>query len=620
MERRDNTYYEANASDISLEDITSSQHNARILRRLRDDKLSQLYLVEHDGWRHGFQLGEGNDLGWLGYFIGRSERLRKLTIQYLPEDEGRGQQIHAFMDGLARNKTIQKVTIGDEDFDLSNNGFAAIARALGNLSQLEELSLQTDDDAGLNINRCSALGNLLESGVWKLKKIRLDSNNIGDAGVAALAHGLRSIGPSLKALGLGNNSIDNEGLSSLTAALVNCTSLERLDLSKNDFSNEGLSALAAALANCTSLKWLDLSDNDFSNEGLSVLVDALANCTSLKWLDLSDNDFSLAAAGLVSLSDWLQIAALNLNKLRLRDCDINDEGLQAMAGTVNHCKDLDLSSNQSITASGLRYLSASLQSENCCLKNLYLGWMDTVNGGVEVLARGLVGNKVLRRLHLRIEGQEDFEIPPAGWDALSKALCDTSTINNTYLSNHIIQELYYWEHGDEDYFNIDIDERVVQYLQLNKEDPQYAARCKILMSHTHLNMTPLLQWELKCLPLAVGWFEKAKPCATLSIDDIDSDSENSDSESEGQALEESEKAFQSRVLTALYEFVRGMTEKVLERRDELALVTAYDDKIAMAEDESKWLREEKKRLREDVEQRDREIAKLKEEIKRLRES
>eukprot|EP00984_Skeletonema_dohrnii_P023859 scaffold12953_cov123-Skeletonema_dohrnii-CCMP3373.AAC.14 len=593
MELRDDSYYEANASDIRLEDNTSSEHNARILRRIRNDEISQLRLGEHDGWRHEheFQLGEGNDLGWLGYFIGRSERLRKLTIQYLPEDEGRGQQIHALMDGIARSQSIQKVVIGDEDFDLSNNRFAAIARALGNLSQLEELSFKTDYNAGLNTNRCSALGNLLESGAWKLKKLRLDSSGIDDAGVVAFAHGLRSIGPSLK----------------------------HLDLSWNRIGNEGLSALAAALVNCTSLEWLGLSHNVFSNEGLSALVDALANCTSLKWLDLSDNDFSLAAAGLGSLSDWLQTAALNLNKLHLQQCEINDEGLQALAETVNHCKDLDLSANFSITAAGFRYLSASLQSENCCLKNLYLGWMDTVNGGAEVLARGLVGNKILRRLHLCVVGQEHFEISPAGWNALQTALCDTSTINNTYLSNHTIHELWddYDREGEEDF---DIDERVVQYLQLNKEDPQYAARCKILMSHTHLNMTPLLQWELKCLPLAVGWFEKAKPCATLSIDDIDSDSENSDSESEGQALEESEEAFQSRVLTALYEFVRGMTEKVLERRDELALVAAYDDKIAMAEDESKRLREEKKRLREDVEQRDRKIAKLKEEIKRLRES
>jgi hypothetical protein len=216
----------------------------------------------------------------------------------------------------------------------------------------------------------------------------------------------------------------------------------------------------------------------------------------------------------------------------------------------------------------------------------------------EVLARGLVGNKMLRRLHLRVDGQEYFPISPAGWNVFSTALCDTSTANNTYLSNHTVQELYYWDQDDyvnEEDFNID--ESVFQYLQLNKQHPEHAARCKILMNHAHLDMTPLLQWELKFLPLAVGWFERAKPCTTLLIDDIDPDYER-------QVLEESEEAFQSRILTALYEFVRGMPKKVLERRDELALVAAYDDKIAMAA----MVKEES----------DRKISQLEEENKRLR--
>ena len=212
--------------------------------------------------------------------------------------------MHAFNDGLARNNSIQKVVIDNVSnngfADVSNNGFAAIARALGNLSQLEELSLHQHRNAGLNW--CSTLGNLLESGVWKLKTLQLSSNGIDDAGVVAFAHGLRSIGSSLKELDLRWNSIGNEGLSALAAALVNCTSLETLDLSYNDFS--------------------------------------------------------LSTAGLGSLSDWLQTAALNLIELCLRQCGINDEGLQALAEAVHHCKDLDLSDNDSITASGLRYLSA----------------------------------------------------------------------------------------------------------------------------------------------------------------------------------------------------------------------------------------------------------------------
>eukprot|EP00577_Skeletonema_sp_RCC1716_P016094 CAMPEP_0113431064 /NCGR_PEP_ID=MMETSP0013_2-20120614/33370_1 /TAXON_ID=2843 ORGANISM="Skeletonema costatum, Strain 1716" /NCGR_SAMPLE_ID=MMETSP0013_2 /ASSEMBLY_ACC=CAM_ASM_000158 /LENGTH=537 /DNA_ID=CAMNT_0000320001 /DNA_START=16 /DNA_END=1631 /DNA_ORIENTATION=+ /assembly_acc=CAM_ASM_000158 len=433
------------------------------------------------------------------------------------------------------NKCLPLWKVSPADDNVSE----AIVRALGSLPRLEELYYGSNT---LGPNGFSALRTLLESGVLKLKKLWLYNNNIGDDGVAALASGLRSIGPSLKVLDLISNSIGNEGLSALAA---------------------------------------------------------LANCTSLEELDLSSNDFSMATAGLGSLSDWLQAAVWNLNALSLRSCGIDDEGLQSLAnGATNYCKDLDLSGNNSITVLGLRRLSTSLQSDSCRLENLDLGWMDIGDDGAEVLARGLIGNKVLIRMHLCGEGEgegedDDIAITPAGWSAFSPVLCDTSSVNNTYLSNHTIQELWHCDAFD----FIDIDEDIVQYLRLNKAHPQYAARCKILMNHAHLDMTPLLQWELKCLPLAVGWFERATICTTLSIHNSNPD------RIEGSIPEQD--------IDSTDEFVRGVPKKVLERRDELALVAVYDDKIAMVE-------EEKKRIQEDVESRKRKITQLEEENKRLR--
>eukprot|EP00985_Skeletonema_marinoi_P022406 scaffold14302_cov141-Skeletonema_marinoi.AAC.3 len=544
MERRDYDYYESNVADINLRQITSCEGNAEKIRRLLggDDTLRHLTLgTTCAGWdKNYFHIGEGDDLGWLGYFIGKSKFFHHLYIRVLHDGEGREQQMPAFMEGIARSQSIRALSCTD----LGDNVSEAIVRALGSLPRLEELYYGSNSPGP---NGFSALRTLLESGVLKLKKLLLFDNDMVDDGVASLVNGLKSIGPSLKVLELISNSIGNEGLSALAA---------------------------------------------------------LANCTSLEQLDLSRNDFSMAAAGLGSLSDWLQAALLNLNELSLRSCGIDDEGLQALAnGATNHCKDLDLSENDSITVLGLRRLSTSLQSESCRLEKLDLGWMDIGDDGAEVLARGLIGNKVLIRMHLCGEGEgedDDIAITPAGWSAFSPVLCDTSSVNNTYLSNHTIQELWHCDAFD----FIDIDEDIVQYLRLNKAHPQYAARCKILINHAHLDMTPLLQWELKCLPLAVGWFERATICTTLSI-------HNSNPDSSRRILEESKEVFQSRILTALYEFVRGVPKKVLERRDELALVAVYDDKIAMVE-------EEKKRIQEDVESRKRKITQLEEENKRLR--
>jgi len=554
MERRDFNYYEANAADISLEKITSSEKNVKVLGRLRDgDDNLTLFTLGSESWFQ-FSIGKGDDLGWLGYFIGRSVKIQHLDIwHFLEDDEGR-QQIDAFFDGLARSQSIRRISCKQ----LGDYGSIALLRALGNLSQLEGLSY-SGTDFTRNRNGCSALGTLLESGVCKLKKLHFYSNNIGDDGVASLASGLRSIGPSLKTLGLGDNFIGNEGLLALVTALESCTSLEELDL--------------------------------------------------------SNNDFSLATAGLRSLSDWLQSNQME-KWLGFESCGINDEGLQALSGgTARYCKSLQLAGNNSITALGLRYLSTSLQSVSCHLENLYLGRMNIGDDGAEVLARGLIGNKSLRCLHLR-DDDEDIAITRAGWSAFSAVLCDTSTVNNTYLSNHTVQELWYdWDdHGGEDE-DIDpprdIDEDIVLYLQLNKEYPQYAARCKILMNHTHLDMVPFLRWGLKCLPLAVGWFESAKPCTTLSIyeDDLSR-----------QVLDEPEEVYQSRVLTVLYEFVRGVPKKVLERRVELALVAAYDDKIAMVEEENKRLHKDNKRLLENVEERDEKIAQKNKRLRSILES
>jgi hypothetical protein len=59
---------------------------------------------------------------------------------------------------------------------------------------------------------------------------------------------------------------------------------------------------------------------------------------------------------------------------------------------------------------------------------------------------------------------------------------------------------------------------------------------------------------------------------------------------------ESDEAFQSRVLTAMYQFVRGMPMEVMKRRKEFTVVAAYDDKIAS--------------LREELERRERKIKQL----------
>ena len=45
-----------------------------------------------------FSIREGDDLGWLGYFIGRNQSLDKLFINFMPEERER---VDAFIDGVS---------------------------------------------------------------------------------------------------------------------------------------------------------------------------------------------------------------------------------------------------------------------------------------------------------------------------------------------------------------------------------------------------------------------------------------------------------------------------------------------------------------------------------------
>jgi len=533
MEHRDHNYYEANSADVNLEEITSSAKNAKNLQRLRDGDPRLIHLCLSNGdFPSDFCIGEGDDLGWLGYFIGKSEYLQMLVINYLPDGDGG----HAIVEGIARSKSIRYIKINN----LSNDGFTSIVRALGSLSQLEELTIgrNTVDPDGWY-----ELRTLLESGGCKLKELDLSENNyIRNEGLDVLSNGLRGIGSSLKVL--------------------------------------------------------HLSDSSIGNEGLLALVDGLTNCTGLETLQLSRNDFSSAAAGLGSLSDWLQNSPMILKYLFLDNCRISDEGLHALAeGAANQCRELYLRGNETITTVGLRYLSDSIRSDSCRVESLDLECIPVGDEGLEVLAQGLVGNQSLRSLGLE-ELDNGMTVTSAGWVAFSTALCDTSSVNSTYLSNHTIHHICIED--DEETIPRDIS----LYLQLNKEHPQYAARCKILMNHRHLNMTPFLHWGLKYLPLAVAWIERAKPCTTLTIyeDDYDLDERRL-------VLDESDNSFESRELTAMFEFIRGMPMEVMKRRKKL-IESVCDDNGEIARIDERY--------RHALEQRDKEIEQLQEEIRRLK--
>jgi len=264
----------------------------------------------------------------------------------------------------------------------------------------------------------------------------------------------------------------------------------------------------------------------------------------------------------------------SLQHLELVGSSIGDEELQTLSTGITtyfsgHLRVLNLSSNPSITADGLRSLSSLLRSENCSLEELRL---DNHNLGMSdekasALADVLVGNTSLETLVIN-------DLTSSGWRTFEKLLCDTSSINSTYHSNHtMIRILCSGEVPRPNLHRYN----VKRYLEMNKHQ-DHVAITKILMHHPVFNMKPFFHWKLKVLPVVLAWFEKAM--SLLRLEEMgDADEYKLKfgylvrewlSECDTSKLESADHFSQavdillSRILSTVYQFVRAMPLLVVD--------------------------------------------------------
>mmetsp|Transcript_2677 Transcript_2677/g.3955 ORF Transcript_2677/g.3955 Transcript_2677/m.3955 type:complete len:513 (+) Transcript_2677:47-1585(+) len=331
MERRDFDYYEARNRgcyrDVKSKDITSCKGNASILQRLRDQtwdtSLQVLTISEHYVYDN-FVVGEGDDLGWLGYFIGKSKYLYDLRIK----SWGEGENIEAFIEGINRNQSINSLHIGTDLRGVSFRNLRPFFRNNNNLYQLEfnfEVGLECAESIAfvLDENRCQSLEslrfedcNLGEDGFAviatalrtypELEELHLQHNNIGLTGCTALADTLRGWGASnLKHLDLDGNGIDDQGLQTLAAGITN-TKLEELYLSDNLITAVGLRSMSDYFqSESCCLKTLNVLRNDFGDEGAVALADILMGNKSLTSLHFISHQSGITNAGWAAFSKLL---------------------------------------------------------------------------------------------------------------------------------------------------------------------------------------------------------------------------------------------------------------------------------------------------------------------------
>jgi hypothetical protein len=444
--------YDALARDVNLKKITSSKRNKKILRRLRDDDLDILCIGEGHtiGYSEfivrGGNCKGGDDLGWLGFYIGKCGMLEELHIVDMPGDEA---QIDEFLRGLNRNRSLQVLSI---EIDLGDT--------------------------------------------------------ITERLVDFFRHNMR---------------------------------LSQLYLQYFEIGYESAHKLALTLRE-TCIKTLEFRENEFSKEAFAEIVSAASTQSQIESLAIGSNN--VGQFGCTTLGTLLGSRACHLKDLDLRFNRIDDESLRILAaGLTNNAtlEKLSLTSNLSITGEGLRSLTPFLQSESCSLKVLFFYNNHIGDAGAAAFAHGLAKNKSLMQLWF---DPSNCGITSTGWQSFVTLLCDTSSVNNTYLSNHTLELI--GESCDKGPPTDHVYDHVRSLLRMRKfASSREAAMSKIFQSHPDLDMEPLFVWGLRVLPLVFTWFEKVRSYRVLC----------------GSVLE---LELRRRELSAVYQFVRGMPLLVVE--------------------------------------------------------
>ncbi|XP_073716127.1 NACHT, LRR and PYD domains-containing protein 3-like, partial [Misgurnus anguillicaudatus] len=414
-------------SNSHLRDLDLSENN------LRDSGVKLIC----DGLKNPNCKLEKLELSWCGVTdkgcaaltsaLRSNSHLRELNLH---RNELRDSGVKLICDGL-KNPTckLEKLTLSM--CDVTDEGCAALASALkSNPSHLRDLDLSHNNlsDSGVKLisdvlknpnckleklklrycgvtgEGCAALASALKSNPSHLRELDLSLNNLRDSGVKLICDGLKNPNCKLEKLELSSCRVTDEGCAALASALISNSHLRELNLSENNLRDSGVKLICDGLKNPNcKLEKLKLSECDVTDEGCAALASALrSNPSHLRELDLSYNK-QIRDSGVKLICDGLKNPNCKLEKLRLYDCDVTDEGCAALASALrsnSHLRDLDLSENK-ISDSGVKLISDGLKNPNCKLEKLKLYGCGVTDEGCAALASALRSNPShLRYLNL----------------------------------------------------------------------------------------------------------------------------------------------------------------------------------------------------------------------------
>ncbi|XP_029924496.1 NACHT, LRR and PYD domains-containing protein 12-like, partial [Myripristis murdjan] len=271
----------------------------------------------------------------------------------------------------------------------------------------EFLKSENRSEKELSEIHCSALAYMLQMSEEVLDVLDVKEYRTSDEGRQRLIPAVRNC----RKARLRSCRLSESSCASVASALKSNLHLTELDLSENHLQDSGVELLSAGLEspNCR-LETLRLSDCRLSESSCASLASALKSNPHLTELDLSENQ--LLDSGVELLSAGLESPNCRLETLRLRDCSLTESSCASLASTLKsnpHLTELDLSENH-LQDSGVKLLSAGLESPNCSLKTLRLRSCGLSESSCASLASALKSNPHLTELDLSENQLQDSEV------------------------------------------------------------------------------------------------------------------------------------------------------------------------------------------------------------------
>ena len=331
-----------------------------------------------------------------------------------------------------------------------------------------------------------------------------------DTGIEAFRRGLGRNRSIRKLSFSDNNQLDGQIFHMLDLFLKNNPNLTEIEVNNCDLWPEGIRQLSLALRGCN--KSLRNVRFDYNNLGGGQLVDIIVSLgmhPQLKHLDLVSMEIDRNEC--TALATLLRKTTKQLQILDLYGNNVDNDGIEVLTHGISGSQlvKLVLSCDRSITIRGWKTLSTLLQMPDSNLEEIDLSLNNTSNEAILAFANSLKGNCKLKMLDLSYCN----DITEGGWAPFSKLLCDPSSINKTYLSNHTLEDL-----GATHLMPFVVQSYLI--LNRNNEDKGQVAMIKILQHHSHFNVQPFFEWEFRVLPLMITWLEKASTCTSIFGEEI----------------------------------------------------------------------------------------------------